>query len=84
MLPLHPQVCPDPVVPCRAMLIQCLCCCARRSALILYRQILDRIEANNYDNFTKRAYVPKWQKMVSLPLALARAVAPSAFTSYKP
>merc|ERR1711964_879563 len=29
------------------------------SALILYRQILDAIEANDFDNFSKRAYVPK-------------------------
>ncbi|PNH00707.1 Phytoene synthase, chloroplastic [Tetrabaena socialis] len=29
------------------------------SALILYRQILDAVEKNDYDNFSKRAYVPK-------------------------
>ncbi len=46
------------------------------SALILYRQILDAIEANDYDNFTKRAYVPKWRKMLSLPAAFANAVSP--------
>ena len=43
------------------------------SALILYRQILDSIEANDYDNFTKRAYVAKWRKYASLPAALMRA-----------
>jgi phytoene synthase len=43
------------------------------SALILYRQILDSIEANDYDNFTRRAYVPKWRKFASLPLAFAAA-----------
>lgn len=46
------------------------------SALILYRQILDAIEANNYDNFTKRAYVPKWRKFALLPVAAARAAMP--------
>ena len=54
------------------------CHMAHRSALILYRQILDAIEANDYDNFTKRAYVPKWQKFASLPKAFARAVLPVA------
>lgn len=46
------------------------------SALILYRQILDAIEANDYDNFTRRAYVGKAKKMASLPLAFARAMMP--------
>lgn len=39
----------------------------------LRRQILDAIERNGYDNFTRRAYVPKWRKYLSLPLAFARA-----------
>jgi 15-cis-phytoene synthase len=43
------------------------------SALILYRQILDAIEKNGYDNFTRRAYVDKWRKYASLPAALMRA-----------
>ncbi|GIL57861.1 hypothetical protein Vafri_13090 [Volvox africanus] len=47
------------------------------SALILYRQILDAIENNGYDNFSKRAYVPKWRKMVSLPVAYTRALLPA-------
>ncbi len=46
------------------------------SALILYRQILDAIEANDYDNFTRRAYVPKWRKFASLPAAFAKAALP--------
>lgn len=46
------------------------------SALILYRQILDGIEANEYNNFTKRAFVPKWRKLASLPLALMAARVP--------
>jgi len=44
----------------------------------LYRQILDAIEANDYDNFTMRAYVPKWRKFASLPRAFSRAIMPVA------
>jgi len=42
-----------------------------RVALSLYRHILDRIEANGYDVFSKRAYVPIRMK---LSLALAAAL----------
>lgn len=42
----------------------------------MYRQILDAIEANNYNNFTRRAYVPKWKKLLLLPVALAYAQVP--------
>ena len=45
-----------------------------RSALILYRQILDSIEGeNDYNNFTKRAYVKKYKKFLSLPSALLKS-----------
>lgn len=44
------------------------------ASLLLYRQILDAIEANDYNNFTKRAYVGKAKKWVSLPLAYARSL----------
>ncbi|KAJ4804324.1 Phytoene synthase [Rhynchospora pubera] len=40
---------------------------------LLYRQILDSIEANDYNNFTKRAYVSKAKKLLSLPVAYAKA-----------
>jgi phytoene synthase len=53
------------------------------SALILYRQILDAIEANGYNNFDKRAYVPKWRKMASLPQAFAKASLPQLNPGYK-
>ncbi|MCO5590841.1 hypothetical protein L7F22_044816 [Adiantum nelumboides] len=46
------------------------------ASLTLYRQILDSIEANDYNNFTKRAYVGKWKKILSLPVAYVRAIAP--------
>lgn len=42
----------------------------------LCRQILDAIEANGFDNFTQRAYVKKWRKYGSLPLAFLRAKVP--------
>ncbi|GKV15462.1 hypothetical protein SLEP1_g26251 [Rubroshorea leprosula] len=44
------------------------------ASLLLYRQILDAIEANDYNNFTKRAYVGKAKKFVSLPVAYGRAL----------
>ncbi|XP_022136530.1 phytoene synthase 2, chloroplastic-like [Momordica charantia] len=44
------------------------------ASLMLYKQILDSIEANDYDNFTKRAYVGKAKKLLSLPIAFGRAV----------
>jgi 15-cis-phytoene synthase len=43
------------------------------SALLLYSQILNAIERNQYDVFRKRAFVPKWQKFLSLPIARLRA-----------
>jgi len=42
-------------------------------ALILYRQILDRIADNSYNNFDMRAYVPKERKFLTLPQAWAKA-----------
>ncbi|KAK8595867.1 hypothetical protein V6N12_064376 [Hibiscus sabdariffa] len=44
------------------------------SSLILYRKILDAIEENDYDNLTKRAYVGRTEKLLSLPLAYTRAL----------
>ncbi|KAL2540852.1 Phytoene synthase [Abeliophyllum distichum] len=37
------------------------------SSLMLYRMILDAIEKNDYDNLTKRAYVGRTKKLVTLP-----------------
>lgn len=50
------------------------------ASLLLYRQILDEIEANDYNNFTKRAYVSKPKKILALPVAYAKALAPTART----
>lgn len=46
------------------------------ASLLLYRQILDEIEANDYNNFTKRAYVSKAKKLLSLPIAYAKSMVP--------
>lgn len=43
------------------------------SALMLYEQILDVIECNQYDVFTKRAYVKTPRKLASLPVAYLRS-----------
>lgn len=44
------------------------------ASLLLYQQILDVIEANDYNNFTKRAYVGKAKKIMSLPMAYVRTL----------
>lgn len=43
------------------------------SALIVYSKILDAIEKNDYDNFNKRAFVTKKDKLIMLPIAYAKA-----------
>ncbi|MBD2576347.1 15-cis-phytoene synthase CrtB [Oscillatoria sp. FACHB-1406] len=43
------------------------------AALMLYQGILDVIERNDYNVFTKRAFVPKSEKMLYLPVAWLRA-----------
>ncbi|CAN6454304.1 unnamed protein product [Victoria cruziana] len=53
------------------------------ASLLLYRQILDSIEANDYNNFTKRAYVSKVKKFLSLPIAYARSLVGPATTPGK-
>ena len=45
------------------------------SALMLYQGILDIIEANEYDVFSKRAFVPNFKKIIYLPIAWLRAQA---------
>jgi 15-cis-phytoene synthase len=40
---------------------------------MLYRQILDAIERNQYDVFRQRAYVPGFRKLLCLPIARLRA-----------
>ncbi|KAL5574317.1 hypothetical protein UlMin_023914 [Ulmus minor] len=51
------------------------------ASLLLYRQILDEIEANGYNNFTKRAYVSKAKKLLSLPIAYTKSLLRPSRTS---
>ena len=44
------------------------------ASLMLYSQILDVIEENGYDVFTRRAYVPLGRKLWNLPGAWLRAI----------
>lgn len=44
------------------------------ASLLLYRKILDEIEANDYNNFTRRAYVGKAKKILALPIAYTKSV----------
>jgi phytoene synthase len=43
------------------------------AALMLYSQILDVIERNQYDVFRQRAYVPRMQQIRTLPVAWLRS-----------
>jgi phytoene synthase len=45
------------------------------ASMMLYSQILNVIEGNNYDVFSRRAFVPGFRKILSLPIALLRAIA---------
>jgi len=47
-----------------------------RASLDMYSTILNKIEANDYDNFNKRAYTAKWEKLAMLPRAYLRVKAP--------
>ncbi|KAF6155243.1 hypothetical protein GIB67_019769 [Kingdonia uniflora] len=51
------------------------------SSLMLYREILDAIEDNDYDNLTKRAYVGGTKKLLMLPLAYTRSLSVPRFVS---
>jgi len=44
------------------------------ASMLLYRQILDEIEANDYNNFTKRAYVSLPKKLLTLPVAYTKSM----------
>ncbi|BDI15310.1 hypothetical protein ANSO36C_11120 [Nostoc cf. commune SO-36] len=43
------------------------------AASMLYGQILEVIERNDYDVFSQRAYVPQWKKLRTLPVAWMRS-----------
>lgn len=42
----------------------------------MYGKILEAIEANDYDNFRKRAYISKTEKLLTLPLSYMRSLNP--------
>ncbi|KAL5766908.1 hypothetical protein ACOSP7_017525 [Xanthoceras sorbifolium] len=49
------------------------------SSLLIYREILDAIEENDYNNLTKRAYVGRTKKIMMLPVAYTRAQSTPSF-----
>lgn len=49
-----------------------------RASLDMYAGILDVLEANGYDNFTRRAYVSRWGKLATLPASWARLQPPAS------
>mmetsp|Transcript_5689 Transcript_5689/g.16927 ORF Transcript_5689/g.16927 Transcript_5689/m.16927 type:complete len:408 (+) Transcript_5689:137-1360(+) len=50
-----------------------------RASMDIYSGILNQLEENGYDNFSKRAYVPKMKKMMMLPLCWLRIQQEGAF-----
>ncbi|CAM9357308.1 unnamed protein product [Discosporangium mesarthrocarpum] len=47
-----------------------------QASLDMYGKILSAIEANDYDNFRKRAYISKTEKLLTLPLSWWRSLNP--------
>ena len=45
-----------------------------QSSLDAYGRILDKIEENQYDSLTKRAYVDKWEKLSIIPSSWYRTL----------
>lgn len=45
-----------------------------RASTVVNRQVLDAIEANDYNNFTKKAYVGKEKKLLLLSIAYGRTI----------
>jgi 15-cis-phytoene synthase len=50
-----------------------------QSSLDAYGRILDKIEENNFDSLTKRAYVDKWEKLSIIPLSWFRTLEVSRY-----
>jgi phytoene synthase len=50
-----------------------------RAAADMYATILTKIEANDYDNFDKRAYTTKLEKLQLLPGSVLKVKAPDLF-----
>lgn len=51
-------------------------CWETQASLDMYGKILTAIEANNYDNFRKRAYISKTEKLLTLPFSYAKSLNP--------
>jgi hypothetical protein len=49
-----------------------------QASLDMYGQIMRKIEENNYDNFRKRAYVSKTEKLLTLPSSWLTSLKPEA------
>ncbi|CAM9630270.1 unnamed protein product [Ectocarpus sp. 12 AP-2014] len=47
-----------------------------QASLDMYGKILTAIEGNNYDNFRKRAYISKTEKLLTLPFSYAKSLNP--------
>ena len=45
-----------------------------QASLDAYGAILEKIEENNYDSLTTRAYVDKWEKLSKLPFSWYRTM----------
>lgn len=50
-----------------------------QTSLDAYGRILDKIEENDYDSLTKRAYVDKWEKLSIIPFSWYRTTEISRF-----
>ena len=46
-----------------------------QAAADMYGKILEKLEANDYDNFRKRAYVSKTEKFLTLPQSWMKVTA---------
>lgn len=42
----------------------------------MYGKILTAIESNNFDNFRKRAYISKTEKLLTLPFSYLKSLNP--------
>lgn len=47
-----------------------------QASLDMYGKILEAIEVNDYDNFRKRAYISKTEKLLTLPSSYLKSLNP--------
>ncbi|CAM9097843.1 unnamed protein product [Pylaiella littoralis] len=53
-----------------------------QASLDMYGKILTAIEANNFDNFRKRAYISKTEKLLTLPFSYAKSLNPGQVNTH--